>query len=380
MPQWGEIAVDIEDPVALINAEPLFADRSYPSINRVTMDGIAVAWSAYSKGVRRFPIVGVCSAGSKEQTLKDETHCFEVMTGAPLPEGAGLVIQYEHLLIQDGEAVVSIDQDRVEFENVHRQGSDYSTGDCLLESGSMMHAPQWGIAASLGYAKLKCLKNPKVKIISTGDELVDVSKTPLAHQIRRSNSHALKASLLQNGYQHVDLDHVLDDEPTMAKHYDQNKAAYDLLIYSGGVSKGKFDYLPEVWRKAGVQKYFHEVSQRPGKPLWFGVDEKSKTAVLGLPGNPISSLVCLHRYLISTRPLYARLQGDIHFSKNLTFFVPVKMSVSEEAILNATPVVPKNSGEFASLAQTDGFIELPKDKSHFRSGESFRFYPWKVLL
>jgi molybdopterin molybdotransferase len=197
--------------------------------------------------------------------------------------------------------------------------------------------------------------------------------------VRKSNSYALKASLLQNGFSDVELDHVPDNEAIVGEHYQQNKNSFDVLIYSGGVSKGKYDYLPKVWEAAGVQKYFHEVSQRPGKPLWFGVDEVSKTAVLGLPGNPVSSLVCLHRYFIQNRPMYAKLQSDIFFQKNLTYFVPVKIECDVDAMVKATPISTKNSGEFSALSESDGFIELPKDRSEFLTGETFRFYPWTSL-
>lgn len=381
MPEWGDTLVGIDQPVYRRSAEALIADRSYPPIHRIMMDGIAVVWESLVGGIREFPIAGVCGAGAPECDLPSPMVCFEVMTGAPLPRGADLVIPYEHLSIRDGVALLPRDNKHSysRFENIHLRGSDFEKGELLLASGSQLHGPRWGIAASLGYARVNCRKTPKIKVISTGDELVDVEQTPLDHQVRCSNSHALKASLLQNGFSDVVLDHLPDDEGIVAAHYRENRNHFDVLIYSGGVSKGKFDYLPKMWETAGVEKYFHEVSQRPGKPLWFGVDHACQTAVLGLPGNPISALVCLHRYFIARRPLYAKLDQDIHFAKDLTYFVPVKIECSSDAVLIATPIVTRNSGEFAALATSDGFLELPKGQAVFNANESFRFFPWSGI-
>jgi molybdopterin molybdotransferase len=218
---------------------------------------------------------------------------------------------------------------------------------------------------------------PKIKIISTGNELVPIHQTPLSHQIRQSNSVALQASLKEFGYTHVDVDHIHDDLNLLHQHYLSNIKNYDVLIYTGGVSKGKYDYLPELWLEMGVKKHFHQVRQSPGKPLWFGTDEQNKTNILGLPGNPISCLVCLHRYFLPNRVCYARLAHDFVFAKDLTLFLPVKIEMLENGFLLAHPIRLQNSGEFAGLAESDGFIELPRTQNQFKAEESFRFYPWR---
>src|SRR5690606_27568315 len=179
--------------------------------------------------------------------------------------------------------------------------------DVLLKQHSVLNGPRIGIAKSVGHLQIKCEKFPRVNIISTGDELVDVDVTPLPHQIRRSNVYALKASLERFGYQDVTLSHLNDDIEAIKNHYHDAKDRFDYLIYSGGVSKGKFDFLPSTWKELGVTEYLHGVAQRPGKPLWFGADEKSRTYVFGLPGNPVSSLVCLHRYLLNQKTIFAKL-------------------------------------------------------------------------
>ncbi len=374
---WGLEHVSSQDLSGAVSAEPIVADRGYPPDHRVMMDGIALSWQTYQQGVRNFPILGTVAAGEPKTTLETVEACLEVMTGAILPHQADLVIPYEHLAIEQGYAQVIVEQARQPFENVHRQGSDCQAGTLILEAHTPLNGPRWGIATSFGLSQIQCQKFPKVKVISTGNELVEIEQTPLPHQLRRSNAYALKASLLLHGYRWVDLDHLADDRMAIAAHYQKNCLDYDLLIYSGGVSKGKFDYLPDLWRELGVTQCFHGVSQKPGKPLWFGHDRDHHTVVVGLPGNPISSLVCLHRYILDTPIRYARLVDDVTFTPALTYFLPVKLDYSPEAIVWAHPLPMKNSGEFTALAHSDGFLELPLASSQFKAGDSFRFYPWR---
>lgn len=348
------------------------ADRDYPPFHRVMMDGIALSFDEYSAGQREFKVTGICAAGEPQKKLL--SGCMEVMTGAPLPEGADLVIQYEHLKIENGIASVVVNVPRERFDSVHFKGSDCHAGDVVLEENLLWNGPHVGIAASMGESFQKT--SPKVMIISTGDELVE--KNPLPHQIRRSNAFALKKSLVHFGYTNVKLDHLNDDPRGVARHYETHAKDFDILIYSGGVSKGKFDYLPNVWTDMGVEKIFHEVSQRPGKPLWFGRDEKRKTLVIGLPGNPVSSLVCLHRYFLKNREMTVKLTEEIIFKKSLTYFLPVKIEF-RKGVVWASPLKMKNSGEFTALAGSDGFIELPKEQNEFKPGETFKFFSWRPL-
>lgn len=358
-------------------ASDILSDRDYPPFNRVMMDGIAVNFSELEKGRSEYRIEGIAPAGEPVKELKNPQGCFEVMTGAPMPTGTDCVIQYEHLNIENGYAHIVVRSDRARFDSVHFEGSDCKQGEVVLKAGSFVHGPHAGIAASMGYVTGS--RMPKILIISTGDELVEVDQTPLSHQIRRSNAHALKSSLTINGFSDCTLDHLKDDADIVATHYEKKAPDYDLMIYSGGVSKGKFDYLPSVWERMGVTKHFHEVSQRPGKPLWFGVDNKRGTTVVGLPGNPVSSLVCLHRYILPQRPMFARLTEEVVFKKSLTNFIPVKIAFTSEGVMTATPLKIKNSGEFTALAGSDGFLELPKDQTVFKSGESFSFFSWRTF-
>lgn len=374
---WGkEKRLPLGEATGLVLAEALRADRDYPPFHRATMDGIAVNWESYETGQREFPLRGTIPAGSPETSLPDPRAAFEIMTGAATPAGADLVIPYEQIEIKAGVARITEDRARPRFENVHLRASDCRAGDTIVPAGLRLNGPRAGIAASFGYAELLVRDHPRVLLVATGDELVPVGEKPLAHQIRLSNGHALKNSLLARGFKNVDLAHVRDEESLLRAHFEKARREYDVLIYSGAVSMGKFDYLPALWAEAGVEKIFHGVSQRPGKPLWFGRDKAHGTTVIGLPGNPISSLVCLHRYFLPAPVRFAALAEEVRFDKALTYFLPVKVESLPNGTLSARPLAVKNSGEFAGLAESDGFVELPREENVFPAGGAYRYFAW----
>ncbi|MFT0814373.1 molybdopterin molybdotransferase MoeA [Synechococcus sp. OH20] len=353
-------------------AEPIYADRDYPPINRVMVDGIAINYAAYAAGQRRFRVAGMAAAGVSAATLADPQQCFEVMTGCPLPLGSDLVVPYEQIHIERGVATITYEVERSRGDFIHRQGSDCIAGALVLHPGITLKSVHIGILASFGYSHVQVEAAPRVKLVATGDELVSIERTPTPYQLRCSNAYALRAALLAYGYTEVEIDHIPDDSASIIAHYQTNTQSYDLLIYTGGISKGKRDYLPRIWQHCGVTGYIHGVAQKPGKPMWFGIDHQANTIVWGLPGNPVSALVCLHRYLLN-RTVYSGYLGEtITFEPNLTFFVPAKLG-SNQAL---TLIMPQSSGDFVALATSDGFVELPQDQVVFKAGEVFLFYPW----
>jgi molybdopterin molybdotransferase len=206
----------------------------------------------------------------------------------------------------------------------------------------------------------------------------------MPHQIRRSNSYGIQNTLREWGIG-AELAHLPDDRGIMLKSIPQLLEQYDLLIFSGGVSKGKFDYLPEVLETVGVTKQFHKVKQRPGKPFWFGNYPGNK-ALFALPGNPVSSFVCLYVYVqswlkaslgIQEETNYAILRDEVTFSPKLTYFLEAKIESDPEGILYARPITGNGSGDFANLVNTDGFLVLPENLSVFRAGEAYPFIPYR---
>jgi molybdopterin molybdotransferase len=349
------------------------------------MDGIAIHFNTFSSGARDFPIEKVQAAGDEPYRLLNDGYCVEVMTGAILPEHTDVVIRVEDITILNGSAKVNIN--KVEkLQNIHLRGSDRQAGTVLLKKGVLLGPVELSVAASVGKSTLKVLQYPKTVIVSTGDELVPVSEIPASHQIRISNSYAIFSFLKKWGIS-AEMIHLPDNEEYVQNKIKELLDHYELIILSGGVSAGKFDYIPKALKEAGIQSFFHKVSQRPGKPFFFGSNEK--TRVFALPGNPVSTLLCVVRYLIPwlkeslglthTIQPKVKLLKSIVFNAPLTFFVPVKLTTNPKIpILEAYPLPGNGSGDFANLLDADGFIELPENENEFQAGDFFTFWPFKL--
>lgn len=364
--------------------EDLTADRPLPPYHRVTMDGIAFQFNTFKKGSHSFKIEGTAAAGSAQMTLQNDESCLEVMTGSILPKNCDTVIRYEDVLIENGKATLQV-ADFQQGKNVHRQGSDRQQGEVLVKAGKKISAAEIGVAATIGKTHLQVSRLPKIAIVGTGDELVDVAQKPLPHQIRKSNSHSIKAAL-QTAEIEATLHHLTDDLAIVTEKLATLISDNQLLILSGGVSKGKFDYLPTALEQLGVQKLFHKVRQRPGKPFWFG-KAPNKTIIFALPGNPVSSFMCTHRYVLpflkkcrqqeESPPMRAVLTKDYSFKPDLTYFLQVKTSYSETGQLLATPITGNGSGDLANLAEADGFLELPTGQVTFLKGSVFPLFLYR---
>ncbi len=364
--------------------EPLTADRDLPPFNRVSMDGIAIQFAAFETGQRQFRVAGTQFAGQPAQTLTDPTACLEVMTGAMLPTGTDTVIRYEDLQITEGVAEIQIDAIQA-GQNVHHRATDRKQDEELVPIGTRLGPPEMAVAASVGKATILVSKRPKIALISTGDELVDVADTPEPYQIRRSNTYLLQ-TVLQSAGAETTLLHLPDDADTMETALKTLLTEYDALVLSGGVSAGKADFVPSVMERLGVRQLFHQVAQRPGKPLWFGASDEGKV-VFGLPGNPVSTFLCAYRYLLPwlkaslglpvLHPSVARLARSVSFTPKLTYFLPVRLSVSPDGIGFAAPLPGSGSADYANLVQCDGFMELPPERAEFSEGEAFPVYTFR---
>jgi len=266
---------------------------------------------------------------------------------------------------------------------VHVKGDDKKQNDVVASAPQVISPALIGIAASIGKETLQVKKLPRAVIISTGDELVEVNAMPTPYQIRRSNSYTIKAVLQQH---HLDADmiHIHDDAEMTRQEISRCLEQYDVILLSGGVSMGKFDYVPQVLEELSVQKYFHKVQQRPGKPFWFGAHPSGKL-VFAFPGNPVSAFMCLHRYFvpwlkasleIPVHFVYAVLDEDLNFDIPLQYFLQVTLR-NDNGQLCATPVDGKGSGDFANLLEADAFMELPAEKSTFTKGEVYKVWRCK---
>jgi len=373
---FGVEEVGFKQSTGRILKEDIRADREMPPFDRVSMDGIALKTAVFNQGKRSFPVENIQAAGRDQLTLGHEENCIEAMTGAMLPKGTDAVIPYELISIKDGVAHLEVDHVDV-YQNVHKKGLDQKKEDLLIKRNTLISAAETGVLATVGKAVVKVAKLPKVAIVSTGDELVDVNDTPAPFQIRKSNVHTLD-SLLKRFMIEPDLFHIPDQKEQLRHKIASLLEEYDVVMFSGAVSKGKFDYLPEILSELGVEKHFHRVRQRPGKPFWFG--KKQHTTIFAFPGNPVSTFVSCLKYFVPwlrkgleldvSNKDFAILAEDFSFKPELTYFLQVKL-LNEKGILMAVPDAGNGSGDLANLAQNDAFLELPSDRNEFKKGEAF---------
>jgi molybdopterin molybdotransferase len=365
----------------------LRADRDLPPFDRVTMDGYALRASALAAGVRAFRVEGMQAAGMRAFKLGTaQDICIEIMTGAVLPEGADCVVPYEETK-RDG-TIMTVSEEGGAFSAgnaVHRRGSDHPVGEIIVPAGTRLTGREIAVAAACGYSTLTVSQSPRIAVIATGDELVEVDSAVASHQIRRSNDHALRAALIAAGYPNVTRFHLRDIPAEIEGTLRNIIAEMDAVIVTGGVSKGKFDFLPAELQKQGVKKIFQGVAQRPGKPFWFGASAR-RTPIFALPGNPVASYTCLHRYVlpalarasgaVPTPPRRVALTQPVTFKPKLAYLPPVKLESGPRGELLANPDHSNTSGDFGGLVGTDGFVELPAEPTEFPAGTVAQFWSW----
>jgi molybdopterin molybdotransferase len=387
---------------------PICADRDFPPFDRVTMDGFALSHSAIAAGRRTFRVQGFQPAGTISLTLESDETCIEIATGAVLPNGCDCVIPYEDtdrsanspassstpgaspssvlgstvtITISDATAAAL-----APGQSIHRRGSDSATGTELIATGTRLTGREIAVAAACGAATVRVSLIPRIAVVATGDELVDIENpSPAPHQIRRSNDYALRAALLFSGYSRVERFHLRDLKYELQTQLKRLLSEFDVILLTGGVSKGKYDFLPTVLAELGVEKKFHGVAQRPGKPFWFGL-AFHRTPVFALPGNPVSTSTCFHRYVIpalaamsAATPApaeFAALAAPLTFKPSLAPLLPARIESLPDGRRLAHLLPTNTSGDFAGLLGTDGFLELPCGPLTLAASHTARFWRW----
>ena len=383
---FTSVTCPLTSAIGHVLREDIHTDREQPPFHRVAMDGIAIQYSAWKNGRTSFVVAGMQKAGSPPLFLENAQSCIEVMTGAVLPKGCDCVVRYEDIHVDHGHAEVFPHVDLKPRQNIHQKASDYQKGERILGKGQRILAPQIAVLASVGKSEVLVDKRPVISVISTGDELVEVHEQPEPYQIRQSNTYALQTALQNFGYDKATRYHVNDDKAQLLGCLGNALSSSDILIMTGGVSMGKFDFVPEVMKELGIDVLFHKVKQRPGKPFWFGKSSGNKV-VFALPGNPNAAMICFYRYVLPQlcrssgemllHRKYARLSTDIRFNKALTYFLPVKLRFNSEDETWAHSVTINGSGDYGALGNSDGFVELEADTDHFPSGMAVPLYPWQ---
>ena len=354
-------------------AENIYSDRDQPPFHRVMMDGYAFQIAAWEKEIREFYVEGIQAAGEAPLTLKEENGCIEIMTGAVLPNECSVVIQYEKSIRKENSVQFQIEEVK-HFQNVHAKGFDKKFGEIILKEGTVIGPLEMACLASVGKARVKVKKRLNIAIVSTGNELVEVHETPSDFEIRSSNLEMLQ-SLLRPYCDQVSVFRLSDDEQETTHFIQHELENFDIVCFSGGVSKGKYDFVAKALEGNGIEKHFHGVNQKPGKPFFFGI--KNETVVFAFPGNPISVLHCATRYLIpqlnNNSIEEAQLKSNYQNRSALTVYLPAFISTYKNGIRMAELILQNGSGDFMGAIGANGFAEVLPNQE-VKENEVISFY------
>ncbi|WP_040509362.1 molybdopterin molybdotransferase MoeA [Gluconobacter morbifer] len=378
---FGTERIPLAEAGGRILQQVVRAERAQPPYDRVMMDGIA-----FRSGSGPVLVVhGTQRAGAPGQPLPEGNACLEVMTGAVLPEGTDTVVPVERLVRDGRQITFEAGYQPHAGQFIHRRGSDCAAGTELLLPGLRLNGPALAVLACNGYAEVEVSRIPSIGIVSTGDELADVEGPVQDWQIRRSNEYAIIGALTSRRFNRIEQSVVSDDLAETIVALREQLQRHDVLVLSGGVSMGAFDHVPKALSRSGVEKVFHKVAQRPGKPLWFGVGSEGQR-VFGLPGNPVSAVSCAIRYVMPMllagqglsrpEPYMVELDAETEQSATLVRFLPVRIRHDASGCALATPCPMPTSGDFSFLAGTDGFVELPRGEGVAAAGTHAVFHGW----
>jgi molybdopterin molybdotransferase len=363
-------------------AETMVADRDQPPFDRSTRDGFAVR--ATEAGGGKLRVLGLVRAGERWQGGELEREAtVEIMTGAPMPEGADAVVMVEHVE-RLGETVRLLRGRSIEAgENVVRRGEEARRGEELLAAGTVMGAAEIALAAACGQAELRVFRRPSVAIVATGDELVELDTPPGKQQIRNSNSYGLAAMVADAGGRPWRLAVARDLREEILKRVTEGRTA-DLLLLSGGVSMGKYDLVEEVLAELGAEFFFTGVKMQPGKPVVFGRlparGEFPARFFFGLPGNPISTQVTFHCFVepllramgggavLGPRFAQATLGEDVAGKAGLMRVLPARLT-TDRVRPEVRVVGWQGSGDLAANARANCYAVLPPEKERFLAGD-----------
>jgi len=370
------IKVSISNAAGLILAEDIFSKTDVPPFNQSSMDGYALNYEGW-KHNKTLQIEGLAQAGLSEQTPLDAGNACRIFTGAAVPTGADTVVMQEKVDVQDGKLIIK-DSNLLAGQNVRIQGSEAKKGELALEKGCMLNAPAIGFLAGLGIHELMVHPRPTVSIILTGNELQQPG-LPLSYgQVYESNSYALSSAIRQLGILNVDVFSAEDDLKILTEVLAISMQQSNLVLLTGGVSVGDYDFVIRAAEANGVEQVFHKIRQKPGKPIYFG--KKGDRYIFGLPGNPASVLTCFYEYvypaiqLISKREqnlirMNAILEADMKKSAGLTHFLKGFFDGKIVKELKA-----QESFRLSSFAKANCLIQLDEDQMEYKAGEEVEIH------
>jgi molybdopterin molybdotransferase len=368
-------------------SEPLTADRDIPPFPRSTRDGYAVRSADLATLPVKLKVIGEIKAGpTHPASALNSGETFSIMTGAPVPPGADSVVMVEYT--SQHEDLVEITKPVAPGENIVPQGAEGKGGSLLLDRGTRLNEAAIALAASVGKSRLTVFVRPRVAILTTGDEIVDVGSNPGPAQIRNSNTYSLAVQIQQAGAEPVLLP-IAPDEPRRLRHLIEEGFQSDLLIMTGGVSMGRYDLVEPVLAYLQAEFFFTGAKIQPGRPVVFGrvtLRGQSRKYFFGLPGNPVSTMVTFELFArpmlealagMSPHPLafpHAPLKSEIRVKTGLTRFLPAILSGEYEN--SQVQLVPwQGSGDISARCRANCYIVVPPDRGQILAGEWVAIMP-----
>ncbi len=368
--------------LGLVLAEDVASDLEMPPFDKALMDGFAIRFGDLKDGLAELEIIEEVTAGQTSRKAVEKGQATRIMTGAPIPSGADAVVMIERCESLEGQRVRIVDAKAKAGQNLLPQGREMRVGDVVLQAGARLRPQEFGILSTVGRSTVLAHPQPSVAILPTGDELVDASEKPGPGQIRNSNGPMLLAQAVRAGGS-VKLLGIAKDRVEHLKELIEEGLKCDVLLLSGGVSAGKLDLVPGVLAECGVQALFHQVSMKPGKPLLFGVKPRaeggSPRLVFGLPGNPVSSLVCFELFVrpalqglmgLPPEPRFVQATLTKHFAYRTErpTYHPASLTRSESGwSVEAIPWF--GSADLRGLATSNAFVLLPAGDHQHRTGQ-----------
>ncbi len=366
------------DALGLVLAEAVASDLDMPPYDKALMDGYAVRAGDLPEGRGTLTVIEEVTAGRTPRRPVAAGQATRIMTGAPIPTGADAVVVVERTRTLDDGRVAIEDRAPHPGQNLLRQGAEMRRGDTVLAIGAVLRPQEFGVLASVGRTSVSVYPRPRVCILSTGDEVVEAPEQPGPGQIRNSNGPLLTAQVARAGglpqYLGIARDHLDSLRPLVARGLEAS-----VLVLSGGVSAGKLDLVPAVLEELEVQAHFHKVTVKPGKPVFFGT--RGDTLVFGLPGNPVSSLVCFELFV---RPALRRLRGhanpgprpvpvplgeDFAYRTDRPTYYPARLEVTDDG-WRVRPVPWFGSADLRALTAANALAIIPPGDHHYRAGET----------
>lgn len=373
-------SISLADAPRRVLSEDIIADTDLPPFDRAQMDGYAVRASDVANVPVRLRIVGESAAGAGWHHEMKAGQAVRIMTGAPVPAGADAVQQVE--LTRENDSEVEI-LERVGLgRSIVRQASEIKHGETVLRAGEEINAAMIATLASFGYAKVKVAQRPRVAVMATGSELVDVDQKPARDQIRDSNNYTIAAYAEMSNAIVERLPLAGDDTEELKRQIAQAAERADVLITSGGVSMGVYDFTKAALQELGAEIFFERVALRPGKPTVFA--RLGKTLVFGLPGNPVSVTVTFNLFArtalrtmqratnVALPEDHAVLERDLRGSIDRESYLPATLRTDAKGTLLAEPLKWGGSSDFVSFARATALINVPAGVKSFATGEVVR--------